>query len=144
MYRTRKCRFFLLLLLCIAMLVPCGERIMEHYDNPNCFADIVSEKQCETLLFTSNEDTVLNDIPYVENMQSGVTNVKALLSRRAKEGDIRISFVSFLVILFKITVIPSVIYALVSELLRYHVTLQLLILGCLQKKDGKKDSAVLV
>lgn len=131
-------------MMCIVMLVPCCEQIVSQYDSfytEWINAKSVMEEQELPFLCVDHQHIMLSDVPYIENLRSLFSGTKSATFRRVNEGEQRNSFFeSIFVILFKITIIPSIIYALLSELLRYCVVLHLLLLECIQKKDGKKAS----
>lgn len=140
MYIWKKKSFFILFLMCIVMLVPCCEQIVCQYEAPYSeYMSSVIEEQELPYLCVDNQHIMLSDVPYIENLRSLFLGTKSATFRRVNEGEQRNSFLgTILVILFKITIIPSVIYALLAELLQYGIVLHLLLLECIQKKDGKK------
>ena len=144
MYIWKRKSFFVLFMMCIVMFVPCCEQIVCQYDSSYTKwinAKSVMEEQELPFLSVDHQHIMLSDVPYIENLRSLYSGTKSATFRRVNEGEQRNSFFeSIFVILFKITIIPSIIYALLSELLRYCVVLHLLLLECIQKKDGKKAS----
>lgn len=140
MYIWKKKSFVILFLMCVVMLVPSCEQIVCQYETSYTeLMNSMTEEQELPFLCGDNQHVIVSDVPYIENLRSLFLNTKSTIFRRVREGEQRNSFFeSILVILVKITIIPSVVCALLSELLQYCVVLHLLLLECIQKKDGKK------
>lgn len=142
MYIWKRKSFLVLFVMCIVMLVPCSEQIVCQYDSSYTewiSANSMTEEHELSVLSMDDQHIMLSDVPYIENLRSLFSGTKLrhfAVSMRENKGTPFLERSS--VILFKITIIPSVIYALLSELLRYYVVLHLLLLECIQKKDGKK------
>lgn len=146
LYIWKRKSFLVLFVMCIVMLVPCSEQIVCQYDSSYTewiSANSMTEEHELSVLSMDDQHIMLSDVPYIENLRSLFSGTKTATFRRVNEGEQRNSFFgTIFVILFKITIIPSVIYALLSELLRYYVVLHLLLLECIQKKDGKKAASL--
>ena len=132
MYIWKRKSFLVLFVMCIVMLVPCSEQIVCQYDSSYTEwirAYSMTEEHGLSVLSMDDQHIMLSDVPYIENLRSLFSGTKTATFRRVNEGEQRNSFFgTIFVILFKITIIPSVIYALLSENTnRRHILLYTLI-----------------
>lgn len=144
MHINRRNKFIAIIFICITMLVSCSECKAEHFNALKEAAGFSASAHHQMSTIDASDNVHIGDIQFAESLQSSVSNLKSGIYGRIKEGSCKGTFASILVILFKITVISSVILALLAELLQYQIVLQLLLLGCVQKKDGKKSNTFMI
>ena len=114
MYIWKRKSFWVLFVMCIVMLVPCSEQIVCQYDSSYIewiSANSMTEEHGFSVLSMDDQHIMLSDVPYIENLRSLFSGTKTAAFRRANEGEQRNSF---------------------------FVVLHLILLECIQKKDGKK------